>query len=68
MFPDQRQLMDYTMPTNLDDAFGCGFLVIECLSGGNYSLSIANENYTGAFHGLCVILYDWAMGENYVWE
>jgi hypothetical protein len=54
---------------SLDDALADGYLVIVCLDKpGQYSLTIANEHYVGAFDGLALILFDWAKSEGYKWE
>lgn len=63
-FPDR---LTTNLPSTLDDAFDQGFLVITCLNNGQYYLNIANEQYTGDFEGLALILFDWAHGEGYNW-
>jgi hypothetical protein len=64
VFPDR---LTKDLPSSLDDAFDQGFLVIACLNNGQYYLNIANEQYTGAFEGLALILFDWAHAEGYHW-
>lgn len=64
VFPDHKTK---GLPSSLDDAFDQGFLVIACLNNGQYYLNIANEQYTGDFEGLALILFDWAHGEGYQW-
>jgi phosphoglycolate phosphatase-like HAD superfamily hydrolase len=65
VFPDK---LTEGLPTTLEDAFNQGFLVIVCTNKpGQYSLNIANENYTGDFNGLALILFDWASSEGYQW-
>ena len=64
VFPDR---LTKGLPSSLEDAFDQGFLVITCLDNGQYYLNIANEQYTGAFEGLALILFDWALSEGYHW-
>jgi hypothetical protein len=64
VFPDR---LTKGLPSSLDDAFDQGFLVITCLNNGQYYLNIANEQYTGDFEGLALILFNWAHGEGYNW-
>jgi hypothetical protein len=65
VFPDK---LTEGLPATLEDAFDHGFLVIACTDKpGQYSLNIANENYTGDFNGLALILFDWAHSEGYQW-
>jgi hypothetical protein len=65
VFPDK---FTNGLPTSLSDAFDQGFLVITCTDKpGQYYLNIANEEYTGDFEGLALILFHWAIGEGYQW-
>jgi hypothetical protein len=64
VFPDR---LTTSLPSSLEDVFDQGFLVITCLDNGQYYLNIANEQYTGDFEGLALILFDWAHGEGYNW-
>lgn len=65
VFPDK---LTQGLPTTLEDALDQSFLVITCTDRpGQYSLNIANENYTGHFNGLALILFDWAHSEGYQW-
>ena len=64
VFPDR---LTKGLPSSLGDAFDQGFLVITCLDNGQYYLNIANEQYTGDFNGLALILFDWAHSEGYQW-
>jgi hypothetical protein len=65
VFPDHKTK---GLPSSLDDALDQGFLVITCTDKpGQYYLNIANEQYTGDFNGLALILFDWAHSEGYHW-
>ena len=64
VFPD---ISTVGLPITLEQAFDEGYLVITCLDVGRYNLQIANEQYTGAFDGLALILFDWASSDGYKW-
>jgi hypothetical protein len=64
VFPDR---LTNGLPSTLEEAYDDGHLVITCLDNGQYYLNIANEQYTGGFEGLALILFDWAHAEGYYW-
>lgn len=67
VFPDSRQVVSL-LPATIAGAIDDGLLFINCLSGGEYSLEIANEHYKGSMFGLELILLDWALSEGYHWQ
>lgn len=68
MYVDRIQQQE-SLPNNLDDAYGNGFLTISLqdIKSNTWYLNIANQEYTGSLLKLEGILYDWAVSEGYEW-
>ena len=67
VYVDQFMKKTHTLPFDLENAYGDGFLVIQKVHSYHYYMFIGNQEYnSSSLAELESILYQWAIEEGYV--